>query len=231
MLNTPPQLTPRLLKIADLIHPCNCMADIGTDHAYLPVYLCMTNKCKTAIASDIRKGPLQRAASTVSKYNCTDIIETRLGGGVSTITANEAESIVIAGMGGLIISQILSEGFDIVTSAKQIILQPMTATEELREYLSSNGFEIIGEYLAKEDAKIYNILSVRYSGISYSLSEVELYLGKDIKENNPELFPEYLEKKKKKLVNMIKGLELAVGSDSTAKLDKTKYLLSALENF
>ena len=231
MLKTPPQLTPRLLKIAELIQPCNCMADIGTDHAYLPVYLCMTNKCKSAIASDIRKGPIQRAASTVSKYNCTDAIETRLGSGVSTITPNEAEAVVIAGMGGLIIAQILKEGFEVASSAKQIILQPMTAVDELREYLSLAGFDIIGEYLAKEDTKIYNILSVKYSGVPYSLSAAEVYLGKDIQQDNPELFPEYLKKKKKKLTNMISGLEMAIGSENAAKLDETRSLLSAIEIF
>jgi tRNA (adenine22-N1)-methyltransferase len=116
MRTTAPILTPRLQQIADRIQPCACVADIGTDHAYLPVFLCMTQKAEKAIASDIRKGPLARAEATILRYGMQNRVETRLGGGADTLQVGEADCIVIAGMGGLMIAEILKENPAIVMS-------------------------------------------------------------------------------------------------------------------
>ena len=110
MINTSPTLTPRLYTISNQIDKCKCFADIGTDHAYLPVFMCMTGKCERAIASDINEGPLKRAQNTVRQFGQEEKIQLRLGAGLDTLEENEADVIAIAGMGGIEISNILKIG-------------------------------------------------------------------------------------------------------------------------
>lgn len=220
-----PVLTPRLKTIAALIKPCNLIADIGTDHAYLPVYLCMTDKCKYAVASDIRKGPLERAASTINRYSVSDRVKTRLGSGAETLNPNEADCIVVAGMGGLVISEIMKSSAEVFDTAKQIILQPMTAADELRSFLNDNDYTIIGEYLAKEDEKIYNIIEVS-PGKDVKYSAPELYIGKKLIETQPEHFKEYLKKRKTRLEKMINGLKLSSNSEAKKDLPYLSDILS-----
>ena len=224
-----PTLTPRLDTIAKLIPACHCFADIGTDHAYLPVFMCMSDISDTAIASDIKKGPLLRAEKTVTDFKLNDRISLRLGAGLDTLKKDEADAVAIAGMGGLIIAEILREGLNKLTSAKAIILQPMTAVSELREFLINNGFTIKEECLAKEDEKIYNILSVVYTGNNESYSPSELYLGKYLIEHKPQHFDEYLSKRITKLKNMIEGLRISTSEDSKKKLIECLTLLKEIE--
>ncbi len=224
-----PALTPRLDTIARLIPNCRCFADIGTDHAYLPVFMCMSGIADTAIASDIKKGPLLRAEKTVSDFNLNDKICLRLGAGVDTLEKDEADTVAIAGMGGLVIAEILRAGIDKLTSLKALILQPMTADSELREFLINNGWTIKEEHLAKEDDKIYNILSVVWSGKNESYSPLELYLGKQLIENKPEHFNEYLLKRTKKLNNMVDGLKASKSAESKKKLFECMTLLKEIE--
>lgn len=221
MKTTPPSLTPRLRTIADNILPCGTVADIGTDHAYLPVYLCMTQKCRRAIASDIRRGPISRAQDTVDKYSVGDLIETRLGSGAETLMPGEADCIVVAGMGGLIISEIIKASREIFDGASRILLQPMTAADELRLFLNGNGYTIENEFLAKEDRKIYNILSVK-KGQEPKYTPSELYLGKRLIQSRPPHFDEYLKTRSIRLEKMINGLKLS--SDTADAEKKLKYL-------
>lgn len=203
------ELSPRLEAISKITPHCNCFADIGTDHAYLPVYLCQAGICKSAIASDIVKGPVEHAQSTVSKYNLNDKISVRMGNGLSSIKKDEADVICIAGMGGLVISEILKNGRELTDKAKAVILQPMTAVSDLREFLYNNGFCITAEYLAEDNGKIYNILSVKSDDneVYKAPSEAELFLGKYLIENKPPIFEKYLTQKINKLAIAISGLK------------------------
>lgn len=231
MLQNPPILTPRLAAVARLVPDCECFFDVGTDHAYLPVYLCLNNVCKTAVASDIKKGPLLRAEKTVGAFGLNDRISLRLGGGLDTATPYEADCVAVAGMGGLVIAKILSESEGKMGENCPFILQPMTAVPELREYLSLNGWKIESECLAKEDEKIYNILLVRKENVEIEpqkLSEAELYIGKYLIDNKPEHFGEYLEKKIKKLENMLEGLKASKSDEALDKLNKTEALLAEI---
>ena len=224
-----PNLTPRLQKIADLIMPCNCVADIGTDHAYLPAYLTINEKCKFAVASDIRKGPLSRAEATVKQYGQCHRIDLRLGSGVDTLAPNEADAIVIAGMGGIIITKILKSRPEIFKTAKQILIQPMSSVPELRENLCEIGYEITDEYLAKEDKKIYNIISVNPCHKQIKYTPAEIYAGKKLMDNKPEYFDEYIALKKKQLENMIAGLQKSLMDNTNIKLNESKELLKEIE--
>lgn len=158
------KLTERLEKIASLVDNGKIIADVGTDHGYIPVYLLENKKIKRAILSDINKGPLNNAREEIEKKKLEDVTELRLGGGVSVLSPGEVEEIIIAGMGGILISDIIKDGFDVCREADKLILQPMQAPEELRKYLYLNGFEILDEHMVNEDFRIYEIIETKYTG-------------------------------------------------------------------
>ncbi len=221
-----PKLMPRLQKIYDIVLPCQTVADIGTDHAYIPVCLYLNGKCKNAIASDVGKGPLERAKATVAEY-CAENISLRLGSGLSTLSEKEADVIIIAGMGGILISNILSDSEKIAKNAKQLILQPMTAAPELREYLNKNGYIIKQEYLACEDEKIYTVMSVEI-GKDNLYSEAELYMGKNFDRN--ELYALYRKERLKKLDRRINGLALSQKEENKNRLQTLLTLKEMIKN-
>ncbi len=220
-------LSPRLEKIAELVPQCNTVADIGTDHAYIPVKLVLCGKAKCAIASDIKPGPVARAEGTVEKYRLENSIDVRLGAGLETVSPGEADTIIIAGMGGILISDILKDSQNVVRSAKLLILQPMTAVLELREYLSQNGYSVCEEHLVREEDKIYNILVVTPSGNThYSLNE--LYLGKGLETTAPELYADYRQRTITKLEKRIAGLEKSDLEENRIELAKIKNIISEI---
>lgn len=233
MKHTPPTLTPRLFAAAQMIGKCRCFADIGTDHAYLPIYLIMNGFCRKAIASDIGSGPLKRASDTALKYHQN--ISLRLGAGLETLLPGEADAVAIAGMGGLLIAEILKEGIDKLEGAKKIVLQPMTAIPELREYLTKNGWEITDERIAKEADKLYILLSVKVpeaqalEPVENPYNELELYLGRCLINNRPKYFDELLAHSRRKLCNMVNGLKSSHLAESEAKLEHCRYLIQEID--
>ncbi len=221
-------LNPRLKKIAGLVPPNSCTADIGTDHAYIPIALVSEGITPRAIASDIKKGPLARAAANIRLHGLEKKIETRLGAGLETLAAGDnAEVIIIAGMGGILISDILEASPDIVKKAKLLILQPMTAVTELRRYLSENHYEIAAEYLQDEEEKIYNILIAKPMGNTpYTLRE--LYLGKDLCKTSPQLFERYRQAVLTKLNKRADGLKKSQNPENKKELSEILSLLEIL---
>ncbi len=221
-----PRLTPRLQKIYDIAQSCTVAADIGTDHAYIPVHLCKSGKCLRAIASDVGKGPLKRAEETAREYGCENI-SLRLGSGLSTLSENEAEVIIIAGMGGILISNILDASQKTAHSAKQLILQPMTAAPELREYLNRSGYTIKKEYLAEEEDKIYTIIEVLPKADT-PYTPAELYMGKALDRGG--LYDRYRAERIKKLDKRIKGLSLSEKEENKRALLSLINLKEMIEN-
>ena len=222
-----PKLTPRLQKIYDILTPCETVCDIGTDHAYIPVCLCLNNKCKKAIASDIKKGPVERAKKTVSLYGAQSQVEVRLGGGLETVSVCEADAIIIAGMGGLLIAQILEESENIAKSAKELILQPMTAIAELREFLNKNGYTINEEHIVREEEKLYTIMKVSV-GKDIPYTEAELYLGKAVIKN--EHYEAYKISRLNKIDKQIAGLERSQNTQHRSRLNNLLSLKEMIEN-
>ena len=205
-------LTPRLKKIADLIPSGSTLADIGTDHAYLPSY-CITNGiCKNAIAMDINKGPLNSARQTVSNYGIEDKVELRLSDGIEALKKGETDVIVIAGMGGLLIKNILSKDIHLIKEGTLLILQPMLAQKELREFLYETDNAVVDEYLAKEGDKIYNIIVAR-AGQKSSWEKSDILIGRNVKSNSPDLYKHYIEKQIRILTKIINGQKMAVNTD------------------
>ncbi len=220
-------LTTRLQKIAELVPPSKMLADIGTDHAYLPIYLIKNKQIERAIASDIKKGPLLRADENIKKYQLEKFVDTRLGAGLKTIKPEEAETIVIAGMGGILISDILNASPETVSEAKVIILQPMTAVKELREFLCENNFGIDEEYVVAEENKLYNILKVTPNKQT-SYTPKEIYFGRGIEKTSSDLYEKYKEGIIKKLKKRISGLSKSCLPENVSIKNELKQVLEIL---
>lgn len=171
------KLDSRLMAIADLVRKDKVFADIGTDHAYLPVYLVENRIINCAIAADLRVGPLENAKETVVSHNLSDKIELRLSDGLDNFSENEVQEIAVAGMGGLLISSFIERTEWLKNSDVHLILQPMTHIEELRKTLFDNGFIIDNEVVAEDGDKLYIIISAYY-GDATVYTELDLIVGR-----------------------------------------------------
>ena len=158
------QLEERLRLCADFVPQHAQLADIGTDHAYLPVWLCRSGKIQKAIAADIGEGPLQSARETIARYQVANQVETRLSDGLNAFTAGEVNAIVVAGMGGELIARILGDCDWLQNPGITLILQPMTAVRVLRLFLWSRGFSLEEEACCQEGKHVYTVMKVRYTG-------------------------------------------------------------------
>ena len=151
---------PRLRAIADLVPPGSRLADVGTDHGYIPAALLLEGHIAEAIASDIGREPLEHAARTARQWGVADRMELRLCDGLSAIAPDEADTVVIAGMGGDNIVDILSAA-PWTREGILLLLQPMSRPETLRRWLPENGYAVTAEELVLDKGTIYPILSVR----------------------------------------------------------------------
>ena len=207
------KLSERLIKITEYVKDAAVVADIGTDHGYVPVYCVEGGLCQRAIACDINEGPLNAARENIHAHNLSDCIVTRLSDGLDGLEKGEADVIVIAGMGGFLIRDILMSGADKITDTTRLILQPMVAVAELREYLKESGFEIEDEKLAREDEKFYNILSVKKGRCDYD--EREILFGRGIEKD--ENYGDYMAFHKNVIGKILAGLEKSTGKDEEIK--------------
>jgi tRNA (adenine22-N1)-methyltransferase len=185
-------ISDRLMKIANMVHRCNSMADIGTDHGYIPIFLVKKGICDSAIASDINKGPVQKALKNVELYGLKDKIQCRLGGGLKTLKPNEVETAVIAGMGGHLIVSILEDSRSVAHKMQSLVLQPVQHVEVLRKYLYENGYGILSEDLCFDEGKYYEIIKVRYDGKKRVLEEIYYEISSQLIEKKHPLLQEYI---------------------------------------
>ncbi len=177
-------ISKRLQKVAALVsYPT--VADIGTDHGYVPIYLHKMGKVKKALACDVRKGPLEKAKENILLFQAQDYIETRLGSGLVPINPGEVETGVIAGMGGMLTVRILKDSPEVVASLKELILAPQHDVDEVRRYLHSVGLCIETELMMKEDGKYYNIMRCVPGEEQYPREIDYLYGEKLLKQKEP----------------------------------------------
>lgn len=201
------KLADRLLHVAHMVPVCNCLADIGTDHGYVPIYCINNNIAACAIACDIKKGPIKIAKANIKKYNLENKIETRIGNGLSTLNKGEADVIVIAGMGGNIISSIIESEKEIALKSSCLVVQPMQYPEMVRYYAVNNGFLIEDEDLVKEDNKYYHIIRMIKGKENKYENEAYYFTGKRLIEKGNPLIKEYIEYKIYEYGNILKELE------------------------
>lgn len=173
----PPVLDDRLMCAVSFVRNGKIVADIGTDHAYIPVYLILSGMCEKCIASDINSGPVEKARGNIEKYGISDKIELIQTDGLYGIEKTGAEDIIICGMGGELICDIISEAEFVFDKNIRLILQPMSKAEKLRKYLSEAGFLIENEKIVKSDGKIYQCIQASWRGQKYTLSPSEMLIG------------------------------------------------------
>lgn len=167
----------RLKLCADFVRNNSKLADIGTDHAYLPVWLCRIGRCVSAVAADINPEPLRRGAKTIRDAGLCDTVTARLSNGLEQISSDEADDIVIAGMGGELIARIISDCAFAKDSSKHFILQPMTKSEELIKWLCENKYKILKQDCCVAANKCYTVLLVEYCGEICERDETYYYIG------------------------------------------------------
>ncbi len=204
------ELNGRLKQIAALIPRCRTLADVGTDHGYIPIYCASHGICESAVAMDINPMPLRSAQNNIAKYGLQDKISVRLSDGLQSLAENEADVIVIAGMGGLLMRDILSRGGSVIGSGTLLALQPMLAARELREYLYSGGFDICDEYVCREQDKFYNIITARRGDGTHD--EADIIVGRNLRQNSPEDFAAYVDYRLRVLGKIADGMKKSAQS-------------------
>ena len=225
------KLTDRLLKIAELVSEGKRVADIGTDHGYIPVYLLNNNKINYAILADVNKGPLENARKEVRHNKLEEKVDLRLGSGLEVLNPNEVDEVIIAGMGGILISELLEAKKEVAHTVDKLILQPMQAQEELRKYLYNNGYEILDEVLVKEDFRIYEIIVAKYTAANTNVEDEIYYeIGKKLIENKDPLLNELIDKKIFMYSSIIKKLEGKTGEEIEKKIKISGDKISKLES-
>lgn len=159
----PFSLGARLALCASLVRKGAALADVGTDHAYLPVFLALHGGIRCAVASDVRPGPLRAAERNVARYGVGDIVSVRLSDGLDAVSPDEADDVAVAGMGGELIAKIVGRAGWLKSPDKRLILQPMTSAAELRVFLAREGFAILREKAVSEDGHVYTAILSAYA--------------------------------------------------------------------
>ena len=210
-------MTPRLFTICSFVPKGSAVIDVGSDHAYVPIFLIKEGIADKALATDVNDGPIQRSRENVIRMGLEDKIDFQKADGLRGILHGGFDTVIIAGMGGLLIADIISGGGDL--HGKTLILQPMTATAELRAFLLQNGFSIQREKLSKEGEKLYTVMEVRH-GAETPYTEAELILGRKTK--NDALYPLLVKRETDKIKKRISGLRNArkQNAEELEKLDK-----------
>lgn len=187
----------RLLAAASFVREGAFLADIGTDHAYLPLHLLQAGRITHAIAADIGEGPLSRARAHIAEAGMSEQIETVLTNGLQGLEDRALTDIAICGMGGELIVDILSRAAFVRDGSIRLILQPMTRAATLRRYLAKDGFAILAERPCRAAGRVYSCLCACYDGVTRTLSPVEAELGCPTCESEEEraCFAEMLERK------------------------------------
>lgn len=201
------ELSKRLLTVASMVENDSVVADIGTDHAYIPIYLVEQGVCKKAIAMDVNPGPLERAREHILASGLSEQIVTRLSDGLAKLSENEADTYVIAGMGGPLMVSILARRMDLLQKGKTLVLQPQSEIGEVREFLIHNHYKIIREEMFYDMEKTYVAMKAIISKESITYTKTQYIFGKLLLENlNPVLF-EYLQKQKEVYEKLVIRLE------------------------
>ena len=199
------------------------IADIGSDHAYLPIYLIQPEMTPTAIAGEVVEGPYKHAIETVKQYHLEESVEVRFGNGLNVLTPNEhVGTIFICGMGGLLISEIIADGIEKSLLPKQarLVLQPNNNEKNLREYLVENSYQIVEESIVRDNHKIYEIIVAEYSKRKPFYLEEELTFGPKLLKRKKTTFLEKWQKELSKTQNILNNLKNTENTEKIVLLEK-----------
>ena len=221
------EISKRLKTVAGEVS-CRTVADIGTDHGYVPIYLVKNKLADKAIACDINKGPLLTAKQNIDGNCLTDKIETRLGSGLTPIVIGEVETAVIAGMGGMLTIDILKASRDVVQSLKQLVLQPQLDIDSVRRYVHSIGFKIENEEMLIDEGKYYTVINAVH-GEEKPYNNCQYMFGKINLDKKCKVLKAYLTHRLIKLTEIQAGLNKAFTENSIKKLKEVEKDISVYE--
>lgn len=206
------KLSNRLKKIAELVDFGATVIDVGTDHGYVPNFLCEKKISRDIIATDISKNSLEKSIELTRERDNEKYIRNILANG---IVKENRDNIIIAGLGGIQIAEIILNSIEIARSAKKLILQPMQKTNILRRELNNMGFEIIDEEIIFEDDRYFEIILARYSGQIKKLEEVDFYFSKSLIEKKDIVYLDFLRERQRELEKILSNINN--DSDRTKK--------------
>lgn len=223
------ELSKRLSNVAEFTKKGEPILDVGSDHAYLPIYLIQNNLVSKAIAGEVVAGPFKHAQQTVSSYTLEDKIDVRLGDGLNVLHEKETVgTIFICGMGGLLISEILKDGkkHNKLPINARLVLQPNSAESKLREYLIQERYEIIEEAIVKENNKYYEIIVAEFVDKEVTYSEEEIFFG-------PKLFrtrtPIFIEKWQAELAKNQTVYQQVQKSNNEEKIEEFEKIIKRIK--
>ena len=217
------KLSNRLEMVVSTVTSAKSAADIGTDHGHVPIELVRRGIVDRAFAMDVRKGPLSKAKENIAAACLNEKIETRLSDGLQKLNAGEADSVIIAGMGGELVIHILEDGRHMWDTVDQWILSPHSELHKVREWLHVNGFPIVKEDMVFEEGKFYTIMDVRKAGTlskeeaGSSVSEKDFRYSRYLRECKNPVFLDYLKDEEEKLLSLKANLEKQAENSERAK--------------
>lgn len=221
------EISNRLRCIGDLVESTR-MADIGTDHGYVPLWLYHKGCLQKGIACDIHNGPLERAAENILQAGAENVIETRLGDGLSPLRPGEVDGVVIAGMGGMLMIAILDQGKAVVEKLNELVISPHLDVPAVRRYLHTIGFLIQQEHMLQEDGKYYTVMRAVPGAQSYETDE-EYEYGKILLDRKDTVLKEYLEKERKRMENICEKLKKEETAQAKERLFTMEKALNKLQ--
>ena len=212
-------LSKRMQMFADMVAKGSVLADIGCDHGFVSIYLIEQGICSKVIAMDVNEGPLLRAKEHIEERGLTEYIDIRLSDGMEKLALGEADSILIAGMGGRLVIKILSDYMEKARALQEVILQPQSELHLVRQFLNTQGFHILKEDMVEENGKYYpSIKAVWQSENAEALQETELWYGPCLLAKKHPVLKEYLEREKNKFLRISDEIEYSSKrEDSTDK--------------
>ena len=228
------ELDTRLFAAAELLGTGNTLADIGSDHAFLPIYMLKNQRIAHAIITDINDMPLKNSMDHVSQYRMQNYCEFRKGSGLEIIKDGDADLISICGMGGDLIATIIKNGIDTAKSAEKLVLQPMTNHALLRKNITEMGFRIIDEKMIRDRHLFYQIFSVQKGDEKQYKNEIDFEFSPLLRYNKDETMREYIQfqlrVQRKIFAQLQENNQLSLMDESLKKIDRMKGLLNEYES-
>ncbi len=200
------KLSDRLESIIAMVPGCTAAADIGTDHGFVPIELVRRGIVKRAVASDVRKGPLERARQHIENAGLSDRIETRLGSGLETLVPGDEQVLILAGMGGILTAELLNNTPKVLKRAEALVLSPHTDWDAVRRCVRELGFRIADETMTEEDGKFYVVMKCVPGNRKRGYTKKELQYGPVLLRKRPEAFLHFLEKERVKTAALVQKL-------------------------
>ena len=220
-------LSERLLAVSSLVTEGSRLADIGTDHGFVPIFLVESGRIPSAIAMDVNAGPLERAREHIALHGLEEKIVTRLSDGLTALGKDEADTVLIAGMGGALTVRILDQRKDLPSQVKELVLQPQSEIGLVRRYLEHSGWKIVREKMVREDGKYYPMM--RCIPGPMHLSAVQACYGPCLMEDRPAVWIDFLKWRKGILEKNLARLQNARGERGRERRSEIRKETEVLE--